>query len=389
MTRIEEAAARLVRAAPQPPDLKTIQARALVYRRRRRVLRALMVSAVVVVIVGAGAIASGLLRDDSRDTSIFAGTPLPPSDTRPTYSDPERGFAISYPRSWHRAEEVLTPVLGGDPYPWEVVSLATFDLTGLTENEPCDQWPIGALRSLGPTDAVVWVYLPTGRDPAEVPPRPEGPTRLNVPTEIIECLGGTVDYFLGTGEYTVNGRVFGVLAALGSEASPTTRDEAFAVVNSIRLDEPKVVRGSSPATVIDPTTSTTIPTTSTTTPSTSEASAPSAEDKAAIREAFLGWLNNQDIDVAGAYIEDFGEIRDALAQAAATAPLPVADYTGRVDQVTVTSSSDAQVVYSILNQGSVVVRNQVGHAVKVDGAWKVSRNTICAAIAIGGVQCPL
>jgi len=51
-------------------------------------------------------------------------------------------------------------------------------------------------------------------------------------------------------------------------------------------------------------------------------------------------------------------------------------------------NTHAQVIYSILSHGSVVLPNQRGGAVKIDGSWKMSRAGYCALVAQGGIQCP-
>jgi hypothetical protein len=138
--------------------------------------------------------------------------------------------------------------------------------------------------------------------------------------------------------------------------------------------------------------STTAPSASTTSlaPAAATAAATATQDSEvqAIRAAFLGWLDTKPRDAVGAYVEDFVHIRSAIVDAAAKAPLPPDAYSGRIDTAQLTDPTHAKVVYDFLNGGQVVVAGQTGIAVKLDGTWKVSRATVCAALAIGGTQCP-
>lgn len=122
--------------------------------------------------------------------------------------------------------------------------------------------------------------------------------------------------------------------------------------------------------------------------STSRPILPRALEAQAIRAAFLGWTNTKPRDEVGDYVEDFDGIRDSIVAAAAKAPLPVDDYTGRVDDVSMIDATHALVTYDFLNGGTVVVAGRTGVAVKIDGRWMVSRDTVCAALAVGGTRCP-
>ena len=175
--------------------------------------------------MGAGALGTAVIRDESRPANVVANSPSEPAagDTV-TYRDDARGFQITYPRSWFRAEQSLTPILGGDPDPWEVTAVTTYDLSAAPSNENCDHQPEGAvLRVIGPTDAFVWVYLPSW-DPAQIPPRPsriaELPASADQFSDLVECLGGTVDFTSRGYRFADHGHVRGLTVALGAEASP-------------------------------------------------------------------------------------------------------------------------------------------------------------------------
>ncbi len=113
-----------------------------------------------------------------------------------------------------------------------------------------------------------------------------------------------------------------------------------------------------------------------------------ATEENAVRSAFLGWIDTKPRDAVGRYVEDFGEIKQAILAAASRAPLPLDQYSGRVDSVRLIDATHAVVVYDFLNRGRVVVPDLPGRAIKIDGVWKVSRATVCAALAIGGTHCP-
>jgi hypothetical protein len=50
----------------------------------------------------------------------------------------------------------------------------------------------------------------------------------------------------------------------------------------------------------------------------------------------------------------------------------------------------AKVSYDLINRqnGSPLLAGQTGYAVYVNGQWRISENTFCALIALGGGQCP-
>jgi hypothetical protein len=48
----------------------------------------------------------------------------------------------------------------------------------------------------------------------------------------------------------------------------------------------------------------------------------------------------------------------------------------------------AKVTFDLLVGGAPMLAAQEGHAVKVDGAWKVSSSTWCAVVSVGGEKCP-
>jgi hypothetical protein len=109
-----------------------------------------------------------------------------------------------------------------------------------------------------------------------------------------------------------------------------------------------------------------------------------------IAQAFLTLLSTKPpLDVAKqrAVLEDYDQIATVINEAAARNP-DVACYSGRVDQVSITDPTHASVVFSVLCNNNPVIANVHGQAIKLNGAWKVRRQTECDLLAYGGVSCP-
>jgi hypothetical protein len=69
-------------------------------------------------------------------------------------------------------------------------------------------------------------------------------------------------------------------------------------------------------------------------------------------------------------------------------PENLARYSGRVDSITLVDETHADVVYSILFDGIPQYAERRGRAIKIDGTWMVSRDTVCALLTLGGITCP-
>jgi hypothetical protein len=113
-------------------------------------------------------------------------------------------------------------------------------------------------------------------------------------------------------------------------------------------------------------------------------------ERGRIVQAFLTLLSTKPpLDVAKqrAVLEGYDQIAAAINEAAARNP-DVACYSGRVDQVSITDPTHANVVFSVLCNNSPVIANVHGQAIKLNGAWKVRRQTECDLLAYGGVACP-
>jgi hypothetical protein len=70
--------------------------------------------------------------------------------------------------------------------------------------------------------------------------------------------------------------------------------------------------------------------------------------------------------------------------------VPLDKITARVDEVRFLNRTTAAVRYTIVLPGYSIpeMPNRIGRVVLVDHTWKVTRDTACADLALGGVICP-
>jgi hypothetical protein len=145
------------------------------------------------------------------------------------------GLAVALPSGWHAAGTSLTPRLGD---PREVLAVATYPLR-YRDVGSCAHVPVSALADLGPRDAFVELEE-RGRGPASswtgFPARPAqfGP-RLGGPSEAVDCVPGArfTDHWF---TFTDAGRHFHARVAFGPRAPESTRAQAWAVLDSLRVD---------------------------------------------------------------------------------------------------------------------------------------------------------
>jgi hypothetical protein len=154
---------------------------------------------------------------------------------------------------------------------------------------------------------------------------------------------------------------------------------------------------------VDAITTTTVPTVSTTGPkqlapydeeATTTTTAPppfvgAGEDEAAIQQVFEQWA----ADHTDAGLDSSTQNPDAVRRPshegwAQHSPDDLAQYSGRVESVTMIDADHASVVYTILHGGQLAFPNRTGTAVRVNGEWKVSTDTVCAMLSLGGIACP-
>ncbi len=89
------------------------------------------------------------------------------------------------------------------------------------------------------------------------------------------------------------------------------------------------------------------------------------------------------------YVEDFASIADSWrAGMAQNTEEAMSGYSMRVDSVTVTDASHADVRYSLVFAGRPAYDHLAGGAVKIDGRWYITRETVCSLLTNGGIKCP-
>ncbi len=358
---LHDAAAKPSREAP----LSAIETR---LRRRRRLRQgAIGVCAVALV----GALGGGIALSTGDGPNIQAIPPAAAASA--TAGDPPITFEL--PNGWGES-----PVEPGLRYDQEVFTVGTaLQPTGIAHNQCLAdlQYQDDVFVMLREFTAVVLLKLALDPEPGissiatlDFPDRPAD--FATVPREGGRCFPD-IDRFpnvenpVFSYRFQDGGRMFIADVTFGSESSPERQAEAFAVLNSLVM---------SPITVIPEPVATTVPVT-----------VPASADSEAITAAFLGWIDTRPIDASGVYIEDFASIRDAVIGAAEANGHPD-EYTGRVEAITRIGENDADVIYSFIIDGQAVVANLGGHAVKIDGVWLVSRDTVCEALLMGPVHCP-
>ena len=149
----------------------------------------------------------------------------------PFVSDAHR-FSAELPPGWERAPRSLTPGLSN---PAEILSAGTVRALRPTAGA-CAHMPVAAIERVGPRDAFVSVQERYGE--ARFPDRPE---RFALPapdpgSDAAACArnGGRLDvYWFGFRDAR---RGFHVLVVLGREAPPARREEALALLDSLRFE---------------------------------------------------------------------------------------------------------------------------------------------------------
>jgi hypothetical protein len=151
-------------------------------------------------------------------------------------------------------------------------------------------------------------------------------------------------------------------------------------------------------TTVAPTTTTTVTHATTTTtppPSLPASNATVGSDEQAARraiiQAFVDWGSVGTVAQAEAkfgLIDDTRGIRQAAEQAVRNYPYEVSHDVYRVSEVGFVNAATALVVYDIVIDGVPRFTGRVGHAVLVDGTWKITRATVCNDLALAGASCP-
>jgi hypothetical protein len=144
------------------------------------------------------------------------------------------GVTVELPKGWQTATANLTPNLGD---PRQVIAVGTYPLRYRPHD--CAQVPVSALEDLGSRDAFIELEE-RGVDPgsswSEFPARPPHFGRgLGGPSEATQCVPGTRmdEHWFG---FTDKGRHFYALVAFGPDVPKATQDEAWAVLDSLKVD---------------------------------------------------------------------------------------------------------------------------------------------------------
>jgi hypothetical protein len=146
------------------------------------------------------------------------------------------GLGVELPPGWRTTRVSLTPNLGPDPK--EVLAAANYPLH--YRPHQCAQVPVSALEDLGQRGAFIELQerrKVAGYGGGEFPPRPThfGPA-LGSPSEAVDCVSKTTrmsERFFG---FTDHGRHFYVEVAFGPAAPKGTRDDAWRVLDSLKVD---------------------------------------------------------------------------------------------------------------------------------------------------------
>jgi hypothetical protein len=63
-------------------------------------------------------------------------------------------------------------------------------------------------------------------------------------------------------------------------------------------------------------------------------------------------------------------------------------HASRADRVTITDDTHADVEWSLLLDGTSRFGTLPGGAIKIDGRWYITRDTVCNLLTYGGIICP-
>ncbi|MEA2496977.1 MAG: hypothetical protein QOJ29_4888 [Thermoleophilaceae bacterium] len=154
--------------------------------------------------------------------------------TSSTFADDVHGLTVTLPDGWQPARESLTPNLSD---PREELTVTTFAAHYRKGN--CAHMPSSALEDM-PTDGALVTLMERGLTPNSTwpgfPARPDhfGPS-LGGRSEAGACVPGSTftDHWFG---FTDNGRHFHVDVVFGADATPETKAEAWAILDSLKVD---------------------------------------------------------------------------------------------------------------------------------------------------------
>jgi hypothetical protein len=154
--------------------------------------------------------------------------------TAPPVTVREHGLTAELPQGWQAASESLTPHLVD---PREELAVATFPLR--YRQTACAHVPGSALDDLGPSDAFLTLQerglgLPDAASDFPARPARFGPA-LGGASAASRCVPGVrvEDHWFG---FSDGGRHFHVMVAFGPQASAEVQRQAWAILDSLRVD---------------------------------------------------------------------------------------------------------------------------------------------------------
>jgi hypothetical protein len=112
-------------------------------------------------------------------------------------------------------------------------------------------------------------------------------------------------------------------------------------------------------------------------------------EQAAVAQMMTIWSSSPSVDTTVALVEDGEALRDTITAVRETAQVQAARDKGiRIHSIELVGDDRAIVNYDILQGDNVTLANQTGVAVKIDGAWRLSRDSYCKITLYVQVTCP-
>ena len=149
------------------------------------------------------------------------------------HQDPDRGFSVRFPVTWHRATEAMSRLTD----PREVVSLGTMAMSWRSTD--CEAFAGAAGESMSARDVVLTVWERGYEERArwkDFLPRPErfGPVAEAEPAG--DGCGEPPGTLIHWRDFTDAGRHFHTLVRIGPDVPAGAVDEAWRILDSLRFD---------------------------------------------------------------------------------------------------------------------------------------------------------
>jgi len=123
------------------------------------------------------------------------------------------------------------------------------------------------------------------------------------------------------------------------------------------------------------------PSTGAATPSASSGSSAISADEKAITANWTAFFNPKtSVSKRVSLLQDGSQFASVISAQAGSSL--ASEASAQVNKVTVITSSEAQVVYTILVAGTPELKNQTGSAVLQDGTWKVGVSSFCSLLTL-------